>query len=406
MIKKYLFLLILVASSCTKEDVFDAEQQEIVVPLEFASKCVDGFAGDYPCDDYDLLLRVPLSRIGKGEIAGNDCWGWADPTTRKEYALMCTTQGVTFIDVTNTEEPVILGTLKTKTTDSPWRDVKVHNSTAYIVSEAEGHGMQVFDLTKLRNVENPPVAFTADAEYDGFGNAHNIFINESSGFAYAVGSNTFQGGPHFVNINNPLSPVAAGGFGAGTYSHDVQVVTYTGPDADYTGKEILIGSNEDEVVIADVTDKENPIIISSIRYANIGYTHQGWFTEDFKYFILGDETDEQTFGGATRSIIFDFTDLDNPVHHFDYLGTTDAIDHNGYVKGELFFQASYTAGIKILNISKIADKEFEEVGFFDTHPENNSTAFNGAWNVYPYLPSGNILISDIERGLFVVRKSN
>ena len=159
------------------------------------------------------------------------------------------------------------------------------------------------------------------------------------------------------------------------------------------------------MVIVDVTDKANPVKISSITYPNIGYTHQGWFTEDFKYFLLGDELDERFFGGKTRTIILDLTDLDNPLFHFEHFGVTDAIDHNGYVKGNLFFQANYTAGVRILDISSIENKNINEIGYFDTHPENDIADFDGAWNVYPYLPSGNIIVSDINRGLFIIRKS-
>ena len=109
-----------------------------------------------------------------------------------------------------------------------------------------------------------PETFSTDAFYSGFGKAHNIVINEDSGFAYAVGTSSFSGGPHFVDITDPLNPVAAGGFSGGGYSHDAQVVTYKGPDTDYTDKEILIGSNANQVVIVDVTDKSAPITISTI----------------------------------------------------------------------------------------------------------------------------------------------
>ncbi|MGB1284818.1 MAG: choice-of-anchor B family protein, partial [Polaribacter sp.] len=211
--------------------------------------------------------------------------------------------------------------------------------------------------------------------------------------------------PHFMDISTPFKPKEAGGFAEETYSHDAQVVTYKGPDVDYTDKEILIGSNETEVVIVDVTDKDNPVKISSIDYPNIGYTHQGWFTEDFRYFLLGDELDERRQGVNTRTIIFDFTDLDNPLYHFEYFGNTAAIDHNGYVKDNLFFQANYTNGVRIIDITDIENKSIKEVGFFDTYPADNNTAFNGAWNVYPYFPSGNIIISDINNGFFVIRKS-
>tara|TARA_R110002049_G_scaffold56399_5_gene155559 strand:- start:10240 stop:11457 length:1218 start_codon:yes stop_codon:yes gene_type:complete len=403
MIKKSLFIFALIIISCSKKDVFPVEEQVIINPI---AKCENGLAGEFPCNDYDLLTHISLEELAGADTVGNDSWGWVDSITNKEYAIMCTNKGVSFIDITDPADAKILGFLKSRTENSLWRDVKIHNDFAYIVSEAPNHGMQIFNLNKLRGITFIPVEFTADKEYTNFGSAHNIVINEDTGYAYPVGTTrtgTYKGGPLFINLENPFKPVDEGGFE--NYSHDAQVVTYKGPDTDYTDKEILIGSNETEVVIVDVTDKENPTKISSISYANIGYTHQGWFTEDFKYFILGDELDERDKGLNTRTIIFDFTDLDNPVHHFDYSGQTAAIDHNGYVKGNLFFQANYTAGIRIIDISDIDNKNFTEVGFFDTYPENNNTAFNGAWNVYPYLPSGNIIISDINRGLFVVRKS-
>ena len=150
--------------------------------------------------------------------------------------------------------------LPTHTTSTTWRDVKVYNNYAFIVSEAGGHGMQVFDLTRLRNVANPPETFTEDAHYDGFGSSHNIVINEDTGYAYSVGDDTYSGGAHFVDISNPLNPVAAGGYAGSGYTHDAQVITYNGPDSDYTGREIYVGSNENQVVIVDVTDKANPSI--------------------------------------------------------------------------------------------------------------------------------------------------
>jgi choice-of-anchor B domain-containing protein len=278
--------------------------------------CENGFAGQYPCDGYDLMAHIPIDQLGGTGANGNDSWGWTDLTTGKEYALVGTSSSAAFVDVSNPTTPILLGTLPTATFNSSWRDIKVYNNHAFIVSEASNHGMQVFDLSRLRNVANPPEVFNADAIYNGFGSAHNIVINEDSGYAYVVGTNTFNGGPHFVNIQNPTNPVAAGGYGNDSYSHDAQVITYSGPDSDYQGKEILIGSNENEVVIVDVTDKSNPTNISSIGYNNIGYTHQGWFTEDMNYFMVGDELDELSFGGSTITLIFDFSDLDNTVFNF------------------------------------------------------------------------------------------
>lgn len=370
--------------------------------------CQNGFANIYPCNDYDLMGFISINELGGPGSRGNDCWGWVDPMTQNEYALFCATTGVAFVDITTPDKPILLGRLPTATINSPWRDIKVYNNHAYIVADrADTHGMQIFDLTRLRNVTNPPETFSADSRYTGFESAHNIVINEDSGYAYAVGTSrleTFTGGPLFIDIQNPLAPVDSGGFPG--YSHDAQVVTYNGPDTEHNGKEILIGSNEIEVVIVDVTDKSNPIEISSISYSNVGYTHQGWFTEDMTYFILGDELDEQRIGIKTRSIVFDFTDLDNPKQHMEYLGPTDAVDHNGYIKGDLYFQANYTAGMRIIDLSNIENKSMSEIGYFDTHPESNNTSFDGAWSVYPYFPSGNIIISDINRGLFIVKKSS
>ena len=385
-------------------------------PTTFAATwpCENGMADVYPCNGYDLMSYLSLQDltpegVNNGSIAGNDSWGWTDPTTNKEYALVGLNSHAAFVDISEPSLPVLLGVLPTATVNSSWRDIKVYQNHAFIVSEASGHGMQVFDLTRLRNVITPPETFTADTHFTDFGKAHNIFINETSGYAYVVGTSRngpFFGGALFINIQNPTLPVSEGGFAAGGYSHDVQVINYFGPDADYNGKEILVGSNENEIVIADVTNKANPITISTIAYSNIGYTHQGWFTEDLNHFIVGDELDERDFGNNTRTLFFDLSDLDNPVYDFDYLGPTSAIDHNGYVNGNNYFLANYRAGVRVLDLSQIASNIITEIGFFDTYPENDNAAFDGVWNVYPFFQSENIVISDIDRGLFIVRRSN
>ena len=377
----------------------------LVTALALAqTPCNNGTAGAYSCNGYDLQSTFSLGELGAS--LGNDSWGWTDPADGKEYALIGLNNGTAFIDVSDPINPVYLGKLPTHTGSSTWRDVKVYSDHAFIVSEANGHGMQVFDLTRLRNVANPPNTFTEDAHYNGFGSAHNIVINEDSGYAYGVGTSTFNGGAHFVNIQNPLNPVAAGGYAAGLYTHDAQILTYNGPDSDYTGREIFIGSNEDSIVIADITDKSNPITISSISYNNVAYTHQGWFTEDQRYFIVGDEVDELNLGGNTRTIVFDLNDLDAPAFHFEHFGETAAIDHNGYVVGDKYYMANYRAGMRVLDVSDIANQNISEVGYFDTFPGSNGAAFDGAWNVYPFFASGNIVISDLDRGFFLVKEAN
>ncbi len=396
-------------------------QKNISVPP--ANECIDGNAGGYECQGIDLMSTVSLQQLDAA--AANDCWGWTDTLTGKEYAIIGLDNGTAFIDITIPNQPVIIGKLPTQTFASIWRDIKVFGNHAYIVSEADNHGMQVFDLTHLRDTTTYTV-FSADSHYDGFGNAHNIAINEDSGYAYAVGTQTYNEGAHFIDISNPENPTSAGGYDEKGYSHDAMIVTYNGPDLDYKGKEIYFGSNEDEVVIVDVTDKSNPTFISSIQYSSTQYTHQGWLTEDHKYFLVGDELDEVKNGINARTIILDFSDLDVPVIHVEYSSPNAVVDHNGYVVGDLFYLASYTGGLRILDLKNIDSKEVTEKYYFDTHIEHeaysarkptiigfdddhdnprkgNEDLFNGAWSVYPFFKSGNLIVSDINEGLFVLK---
>ena len=364
--------------------------------------CENGMAGDYSCNGYDLQSFISLAELDTDR--GNDSWGWTDPDNGDEYAIMGVKNGTVFIDISDPINPIYLGKLPTHTDNSTWRDIKVYQNHAFIVSEAINHGMQVFDLTRLKNVSNAPETFNEDAHYDGFGSSHNIVINEETGYAYSVGDNTYSGGAHFIDISDPLNPIAAGGYSDDGYTHDAQVVIYNGPDTDYTGREIYIGSNEDKVVIVDVTDKNTPQHISSVSYSNFSYTHQGWITEDFKYYILGDESDEINLGFNTKTIVLDFTDLDNPIHSFDYSGPTLATDHNGYVNGDFFYLANNAAGLRVIDISDISNGEMTEIGFFDSYPLNDFAGYQGIWSNYPYFESGNIVISDRE-GFFVVKSS-
>lgn len=377
----------------------------ILVSVSLAAQfpCEGGVSFGYPCDGYDLQSKLFLSQMDASD--GNDSWGWTDPQTGKEYALVGLDNGTAFIDISDPVEIVYLGKLPTHTSPSIWRDIKVYDNHAFIVSEAGGHGMQVFDLTRLRNVANPPETFTEDAHFGEFGSAHNIVINEATGFAYAVGAGAYNGGPIFINIQDPLNPQAAGGYAGSGYTHDAQVIVYDGPDPDYQGQEIYFASNENEVVIVNVTNKNNPQLISTVSYGSGSYTHQSWLTEDRAHIIIGDEIDELDFGFNTRSIIADVSDLDAPFYDFQYFGNIAAIDHNGYVKGNLYYLANYQGGMRVIDISDIANQNMTEVGYFDTYPSNNNAGFGGTWNVYPYFESGNIVISG-GGGFTLVKSAN
>ena len=360
--------------------------------------CVGGSAGDYSCSGIDLKQRVALATM-QG-TAGNDFWGWVDPDTGNEYALMGVTNGTAFVDVTDPENPVFLGILPTETVESSWRDIKVYADHAYIVADNAGaHGMQVFDLTRLRTAV-PPETFIADIVYNGFSNAHNLAINEDTGFVYAVGTDTCRG-LHIINISMPISPVSMGCH-EDYYVHDAQCVNYLGPDMDYAGREICVSAAEDRIEIVDVTDKMFPVSISNEVYPDLAYVHQTWLTEDHQFLLVGDEIDELNFGVPTRTHVFDVTDLDAPVYVFPYEAATASIDHNLYVLDDRVFQANYTTGLRVLQFGDLANNELMEIAFFDTFPDSDAAIFDGAWSVYPYFPSGTIIVSDISNGLFIL----
>lgn len=351
---------------------------------------------------------MPLSAIGgtRSNSAANDIWGWTDSQTGSEYAIIGRVFGTSFVDISDPANPVYLGELVTHGAfGSSWRDIKVYKDHAFIVSEANQHGMQVFDLTQLRGL-TAPVTFSETAHYNGNASAHNIVINEASGFAYIVGAagkNSCNGGLHMVDINDPVNPQFAGCFSSDDYTHDAQCVIYNGPDFEHQGKEICINSNEDTVTIVDVTNKSNPLQLSRNSYAGFGYTHQGWLTEDQTYFLLDDELDEIDFGHNTRTRMWDLTDLDAPVLINLFDNSTPSIDHNQYVHNGFSYQANYRSGLRILDAGNVASGVLAEVAYFDIYPADDNAEFNAAWSNYPYFASGIVVVSGIEQGLYVLR---
>jgi choice-of-anchor B domain-containing protein len=380
--------------------------------------CAQGKAADFSCGSVDLLSFLSIQDIG-GErgVELNDIWGWTDPESAKEYALVGRIDGTSFIDISNPSQPVYIGQLPMTTGSqaNSWRDIKVYRDHAYVVADGAGqHGIQVIDLTKLRQYAGSPITFEADTVYDRVASAHNIVINEESGFAYAVGSNsggeTCGGGLHMVDIREPKQPKFAGCFAdteTGTqrtgYSHDAQCVTYKGPDTQYQGREICIGSNETAISVGDVTDKASPKPISRASYPNVSYTHQGWFTDDHRYFLVNDEGDEVSgVVPRTRTLVWDLADLDDPQLVKEYLGETAASDHNLYIKGNLVYESNYASGLRIIDITDPLNPR--EVGFFDTQPVGeNVPGFTGSWSNYPFFRSGVIAVSSIEQGVFFLR---
>jgi choice-of-anchor B domain-containing protein len=361
-----------------------------------------------------LSSTLDLRSSGVRARKGNDIWGWTDSLTGKEYVLMGLDSKTSFVNVTDPTSPIHVADLKTATSSSTWRDIKIYKHYAFIVSEAWSHGMQVLDLHRLRELNGEEVVtLNADLRYRDFGNAHNIFINEETGFGYAVGTSTCDGGLHIMDLRKPLEPKFMNCVGRGVYelptkhgngyTHDVQCVVYKGVDARYLGREICISSNADTVNIVDVTDKSNPHQISAAIYDGVKYTHQGWLTEDHKYFLLGDELDESRLKNKTKTFIWDFSDLENPRNFAIHTHGTKATDHNMYVKGDYVYQANYDAGLRILSLKEIESGKLSEVGFLDTVPSRDSSRMSGAWSVFPYFDSGTVAVSGTNGVLYLSR---
>lgn len=448
--------------------------------VECADDGAGGFEADgHACNKVDLLSHMTIADLGGSDDLiewVSDMWGWVDtqgtpdPMDDREYAIVGRFCGTSFVDITDPVNPVYLGNLpdhsefvtdhnacaaliqhhkrnsvqrgaqKLHESDgSIWRDIKVYGHYAIIVAETNigssepQAGMQIFDMHQLRGLvpASLPVQFQRSSytHYDGFGNSHNVFINQLTGMAYAAGSSECNGGAHIVDITDPTNPVQAGCYPDAGYSHDIQCVIYTGPDDAYAGREICFGSNPTDaagpnsLAILDVTDPTNIVQVAREPYPNSAYSHQGWLSEDQRYFFHNDEVDESdgragVFGTpnpvpTTRLLVWNVSDLDNPVLVTEFFGRTGATDHNNYVQGNYLYQSNYTAGLNILDVSDTTNPI--EAGFFDNFipydvadadgiPNSGDEAvFDGTWSNYPWYPSGTVAVSDITGGLYLVK---
>lgn len=393
-----------------------------------AAACSNGVSQGAACSHIEFRgFLSPADMAATGESL-NDIWGWVDPSTGEEYAIVGMHDGTAFVRLDATGNPEFLGRLRASDGDSPirkssatlqgkrcddescgernsaWRDVKVFDHYAYIVSEANGHGVQIFDLHALRTLTGsaPNNSLPQTGFYDGVGHAHNIFINEDSARAYVVGHSNIgiAGGLHVLDLEAPLNPVLLADLSGDGYTHDVQCVIYAGPDPDIAANsELCFASNEDTLTIWNVTDPDNARILSRTSYSQAAYTHQGWLSEDQRYFFLNDELDEQYTGSRTHMRVFDVQDVDAPELATDYYSPTLAIDHNNYVYGRWLYQSNYAAGLRILDV--LDPRNPVEAAYFDPQP-TDAADFYGTWSNYTF-PSGLVAFTDIDEGLYVVR---
>ncbi|MCS7034249.1 MAG: choice-of-anchor B family protein [Phycisphaerae bacterium] len=380
-----------------------------------------------------LLSHLTLPQLGGG--TGSSLWGWVDPVTNREYAIFGRSTGTSFVDVTDPYNPRIVGTLPriANTSATSWREPKVIGNYVYIGVDGATAGIQVMDLTKLRNMGGTPGAtLTADAIYGYAGSgstsglltrAHTLAIETMGGysntpFLFVAGSNLQNGGIHAINVSNPLAPTFAGGFAADGYTHEMQVVNYQGPDVTHRGRQIAFAYNVDTLTVVDVTNKSAMTMLGRTVQpmrpgpAEARYVHQGWLTPDQKYVISNDELDERPSDGGTRPTrthLWDVRDLDNPVYKGAFTHSGVNVDHNLYIVGNFVFQSNYTHGLRVFRIGNLEDSDpqawLEPIAGFDTYPANDGNSFNGLWNNFPFFPSGNIALADINGGLMMVRLS-
>ncbi len=388
-----------------------------------ATVCDNGFAGDHACEKMDLLAHVPLSSFSTNPSAANDVWGFYDINDGKEYAILGLRNGVGVVEVTNPEAPRMVGSVSSQSTS--WRDIKVYqhfnratarwDSYAYVTADSASVGTMIIDLRAL------PDDISVGASDKSDISAHNVYLsnvdysmgvalNGVEPFLHIAGSNRNGGAFNTYRLDNPLEPDSVysnGSSSRANYSHDVSsmVVTDDRKDTQCVAAgpycEIFFDFNEDNFQIWDKTQNSAPSRLSTTSYPKVSYVHSGWYTEDKQVVLVHDELDEMDYGLNTTVRLFELSDFRSPALLSTWTGPTGAIDHNGFVRGNRYYMSNYTRGMTVLDISDTSSPK--EIGFFDTFPISDNTSFNGAWGVYPYLPSGVILISDISSGLYVVR---
>ena len=340
---------------------------------------VPAVAGPFPAENVSLYSHVSLEALN-AKFA-EDCWGYVSDSGR-EYAIIGLSIGTGFVEITDPDNPVIVDVVPHP---NQARDMKVYQHYVYTIYDLGP--AQVIDVA---DIDNGVVTLVNSVD----AGAHNLAINEASGFLYAA-----VGGPMAVaDLSDPVNPPLVGIWPG--EAHDVQVVSYTeGPNA---GREIAFVSagSTQNLDIVDVTDKANMFLVGSSTYPGAAYTHQGWLSEDRKYFYLGDELDELNGVPFTRTFVFDVSDLSNPTFLNDFTTGLPATDHNLYVRDDFIYEANYASGLRIFDACDPVNPV--EVGYFDTYPANDGPGFDGAWSAYPFFPSGTVIVSDRQSGLFVL----
>jgi len=326
--------------------------------------------------------------------SANDCWGYVSASGR-EYAIIGTSDGTAFVEITDPDAATLVDLIVGP--NSLWRDIKVYQDYAYAVSEG-GSGIQVISLA---NLDGGDVTLVRTVTTSGTTATHNVAIDTVSGYLYRCGGS--NNGLRIYSLADPSNPVWVANW-SDRYVHDCQVKTFT--EGPYAGRQIVFacsgfngGFDQTGLDVIDVTNKSNIINVSRTLYPAPGYSHQGWLSPDGHYFYLDDELDEQDYGIPTTTRVIDVSDINSPTPVSTYTNGNTSIDHNLYTLNNLIYAANYRSGLRVFDASDPLAPV--EVAYFDTDDTSDAPTFNGMWSNYPYFPSGTVIGSDIERGLFV-----
>lgn len=352
----------------------------------------DGSILDFAARGVTLLSWIPIPAFGDGSISANDVWGYVSPSGR-EYAIIGLEKGTGLVEVTDPIEPQVIEVVYHS--PSPWSDMDVFGAYAYSVNEEAG-GVQIIDLSRIdEGIVDTPAAY-----HGGIATAHNITVNRETGFAYVVGSNLGVGGVRILEVSDPLDPIGVASWEV-TYVHDIEVMVWDhGP---YAGREIAFcACGGAGLYILDVTNKLSIDILANFQYPNRTYCHQVRVDEARELIFLNDELDERDDPDVTTTTTYfaSLADLTAPEYLGSFTNGLPAIDHNFMLRGNFLYQANYTSGLRIWTVNDLED--IRQRSWFDTHPGSNQPEFAGAWGVYTGLPSEIVLVSDINRGLFVL----
>lgn len=313
----------------------------------------------------------------------SDVWGYANDAG--EYALVGVHNGISVVDVTNPYEPVELGFFNGP--ESIWRDLKTWGNYLYCINDEDGDGgagLQILNLEELINgVSNPTYIENMSL---GFETAHNIYIDEN-GVLYVFGADYGIGGALIYDlVANPENPPLLGVFND-YYLHDGMA----------RGDTLWGGAIDDGVfTVIDVSDKQNPEIIGSHATPN-NFSHNCWISDDGDYLFTTDEVSGAYVAAYDVSNLNDIEEVDRIQA---WSPQTNVIPHNTHVDGDFIVTSYYADGLSVVDVSNPSN--MVEVAYYDTSEDYSGSGFNGAWGAYPWLPSGNILVTDIETGLYVL----